>query len=132
MLTSPQLPSLLGRYNCSTFNLTVHGDNLSCFLIHFFHFLFCLFNNASTILDSRHHPYVCCLEYILCIYFRFQYCSQLLKVFFPNVFFRLFLTYIPFLQNTKVFIPLFFNLTIFFTIFQLYPIAFNFFFPLHS
>ena len=45
----------------------VHHNNLSCFLIHFLHFLFCPFNNASTVLISWHQLYVYCLEYMLCI-----------------------------------------------------------------
>ena len=46
LLASPLPPSLLGRYNHSTFDL---GDNLSCFLFHFLHILFRPFNNASII-----------------------------------------------------------------------------------
>ena len=42
-----------------------------------------------------------------------------LKVFFPNIFFHLFLTYIPFLQNTKVLILFISNLTNLFIIFKL-------------
>ena len=46
LLASPLPPSLLGRYNHSTFDL---GDNLSCFLFHFLHILFRPFNNANII-----------------------------------------------------------------------------------
>ena len=68
MLTTPLPPSRLGTTAQSLISdVAHHGDNLSCFLIHFFHILFGSFNNPSTISNSWYHPCVYCLRYMLCI-----------------------------------------------------------------
>ena len=59
MLTSPLPPSILGKYNHSTFYLGRSPPYMVIiflvYLIHFLHFFFHSFNNASTISNSRHH-----------------------------------------------------------------------------
>ena len=65
VLASPLPPSLLGRYNRSTFYLGCIPPYMAIIFLVFLHFLFRPFNNTSTISNSRHHPCVCRLEYML-------------------------------------------------------------------
>ena len=49
---------------------TTYGDNLSCFSIHFLHFLFHPFNNITTVSKSWHHP--CVYRWNTCFAFNFD------------------------------------------------------------
>ena len=69
LYTNPLPPSCLGTTAQRLISdvAIIHGDNRSCFFIHFFHILFGSFNNPSTISNSWHHPCLCRLGYMLCI-----------------------------------------------------------------
>ena len=108
----------------SILDVAIHGDNLSCFLIHFLHLLFRQFNNASTIQTGGTIHVFIAWNMCFTINFGFHIALNFLKYSFL-MFSYLFSTSISFLQNVKVLIPFFTKLTNLFNIFQLYSIVFK-------
>ena len=105
MLMSPLPPSLLGRYNHSAFDLRCSPPYMvTIFPSLFLHFAdpFLSLSFVHSIMPAPYrtvgttHLFITWNTFFA-FTFLFQCCSEPLKVFFPNVFFHLLFTYLPFL-----------------------------------
>ena len=133
MLTSPLTPSLFGSFNRSTFYL---GFRLPYMVMLFLVFWYISFTSSfvHSIMPALYRTFGTTHVFVACntcfaFNFNFNVDFNLFKHSFLMFFFHLFLTYISFLQTTKILIFFFSNRT---NIFNNYSVAFKFFCTLHS